>query len=225
MTQHFHRELDKLEKHLLTLTAVVEENFRNAIRAVENRDLDLVQKVEADDQRVDDMEVEIEEECLKTLALYQPVAHDLRFIVSALKMNADLERIGDFATRIVRKGRLLAEYPRVELPSDFRDMADVVCSLFHRSVDAFISMDAKEAYAVIALDQRVDQYHRDIGEELTGRMRANPNNLDPYLSILWMVRAMERVGDHASNIAEDVIYLAEGDIVRHQVHTENPKGT
>lgn len=224
MTQHFHRELDKLEKRLLTLTAVVEENFRNAIRSVEDRDLDLADKVEGDDQRADDMEVEIEEECLKVLALHQPVAHDLRLIVAALKMTSDLERIGDFATRIARHGRLLAEYPRVTMPADFSDMADVVCSLFHRSVDALISLDSEEAYDVIALDQRVDKYNRDIGNEVTEWMKNNPETIPACLNILWMARALERVGDHASNIAEDVIYLAEGDIVRHQLDAKEKGG-
>lgn len=217
MAQHFHHELKKLDKLLLLLTAVVEENFRGAIRSVENRDLDLACKVESDDQRTDDMEVEIEEECLKILALYQPVANDLRRIVSALKMTNDLERIGDFATRIARKGKVLAEHPHVPLPADFRAMADMVRSLFQRSVDALIRMDSDEACEVITLDKQVDQYNQDINDEVVEWMKQAPETIPAGINILWMIRALERVGDHASNIAEDVVYLVEGDIVRHQI--------
>lgn len=217
MAKHFHQELKRLEKSLLLLSSVVEENFRGAIRSVENRDLDLASKIERDDQRTDDMEVEIEEECLKILALHQPVANDLRRIVSALKMTNDLERIGDFATRIARKGKVLAEYPQVPLPDDFRAMAEMVRSLFHRSVNALISMDSEEAREVITMDKRVDQYNQNIGDKVVEWMKQTPENIPAGISILWMIRALERVGDHASNIAEDVVYLIEGDIVRHNI--------
>lgn len=223
MAQHFHHELKRLENRLLLLTAVVEESFRNAIRSVENRDLDLAASVADNDQRTNSMEVEIEDDCRNLLALHKPVAHDLRFIVTALKMTNDLERIGDFAARIAEKGKLLAEYPSVALPADFPAMADLARSLFQRSVDTLINMDAREACNIIALDKRVDQYMQDINNEVVEWIKQTPETIAACINILWMVLALERVGDHASNIAEDVVYLIEGDIVRHQINAIDPE--
>lgn len=217
MARHFHRELERLQKALLSLTALVEENLRKAVRAAETRDVELADRVRKADVPVDTREVEIEEECLKTLALYQPVATDLRFIVSALKVNNELERIGDFATRISKATLVLAEYPAFDIPPDLCDMGEVACRQFSNSVDALVKLDSAAAYQVCALDRRIDRYNRDIVDSMMTAMRTDPTCVAPALQVIFVARSLERVGDHATNIAEDIIYMVDGDIVRHRI--------
>ncbi len=225
MSRHLQHELDRLEKQLLTLSAHAEESIHNSIRAFEERDIELADKVIEYDQRIDAMEVDLEEDCLKILALYQPVAIDLRFIIAALKINNDLERVGDCATTIAKRTKTLAKYPPVTINFDFHHMADKALSLLRKSLDSFVNLDTQLAHEVRLLDKEVDNMNNDL-ERLAGEaIRTTPDKEMPLLQLMWVSRTLERVGDHATNIAEDIIYMLEGEIVRHTAKTVPAAGT
>lgn len=218
MARHLQRELSRLEKLLLALTAVVEENLLQAVKAVETRDVELAGRVRAADNLIDQMEVDLEEECLKLLALYQPVAADLRFIVATLKINTDLERVGDLAHTIAKHAVKLAESPDLEIPVQLREMAELACELFRKSVDSMVQADVAMARNVCETDDVVDQFNKSIVKTAADKMARAPAKIKPYILLIGVARALERIGDHATNIAEDVIYMLEGDIVRHKLN-------
>jgi phosphate transport system protein len=215
MTSHLHREMDKLKRMLLLLTADVSESLHKAVKAVTDSDSALADSVCAYDEKIDDMEVEIEEECLKILALHQPVAIDLRFIVTVLKMNRDLERIGDFAVSMASKASRLAPYERrgefLNLPA----MAQQAQTMLKEAVDALVELDADKARGVLAMDNSVDELKHDASAAIRARMKEHPEESEYLLDLLSLARHMERVADHITNIAEDLIYMIEGKIVRH----------
>lgn len=215
MPEHLRREIDRLKKAILTLCALVEEDVRKAGRSVAERDAGLANSIIEKDAVIDHMEIEVEEECLKILALYQPVAVDLRFIVSVLKINNDLERIGDLAVNIAEQAAYLATQERVEVPFDFPGMAQKVQSMLKRSVDALVNMDSDLARRVCAADDEVDAIHRDMYTHVQNAILRNPEAIDRLIRHLSVSRNFERIADHATNIAEDVVYLVEGEIVRH----------
>ncbi|MBN1257641.1 MAG: phosphate signaling complex protein PhoU [Planctomycetes bacterium] len=208
-------ELEKLKKRLLALSAVVEENLQLAIRAVENRDAALAEEVCERDSKVDGMEVEVEEECLKILALHQPVAVDLRFIVAVLKMNNDLERIGDQAVNIAHKVQHLCNSEEVSINFNFQAMFKRVQKMLHNALDSLINLDSELARTVCAMDDEVDQMKHEMPEEIFALIKDNSENVKSLFALNGVVRNLERIGDLASNIAEDVIYMVEGNIIRH----------
>jgi len=216
MSVHFQREIDGLRRHLLSLCAVVDEQVQLAVRALMNRDEELAREVRQRDADVDQREVEVEEECLKILALYQPVAVDLRFIVSALKINNDLERIGDLAVNIARKARVLAAGPPVAIPFDLAEMSEKTQAMLRDSLDAMVNLDTKLANEVCRRDNEIDRMKRDARHQAEELIAADPDQTSILLRLLAVSRNLERIADLATNIAEDVIYLVDGKIIRHQ---------
>jgi phosphate transport system protein len=216
MSVHLQLEIRRLQQLILGLSGRVEEMVSDAVRALEGKDKILARQVVARDDEVDGAEVEIEEECLKALALYQPVAADLRFIVTVLKINNDLERVADLAANVAERAESLAALPPPELSFDFHDMALRVRKMLNRSLDALIRRDAEMARIVMAADDRVDAMHAGIYRLVASAVAAHPEHTIGYLQLLSISRNLERIADHATNIAEDVIYMLEGEIVRHQ---------
>lgn len=211
------QELERLEKHLLTLTAVVEEHVQQAVRALATRDVDMAQRVIVGDQQVNRMEVDLEEECLKVLALHQPVAHDLRLIVAVLKINNDLERIADNAVGISQRAIAVAAFPRQDKPVLTLDqMTERALDMLGKALDALVNADLVLARRIIALDAEVDALHAQNYELFKEQIRQDPAVVDFLLHFLVVSRNLERIADLATNIAEDVIYLNEGTIIRHK---------
>ncbi|MEA1951892.1 MAG: phosphate signaling complex protein PhoU [Planctomycetota bacterium] len=215
MSIHFQREIDALKKHLLSLCAVVDQQVHLSVRALIDRDEELASEVRKRDLDIDNREVEIEEECLKILALYQPVAVDLRFIVAVLKINNDLERIGDLAVNIANKARTLAASPPVAIPFDLTGMSEKTQAMLRDSIDALVNLDTKLADEVCGRDDEVDRMKHDIRRQGEEMIAAEPAQTKMLMRLLAASRNLERIADLATNIAEDVIYLVDGKIVRH----------
>jgi phosphate transport system protein len=215
MSVHLQREIGILNKRLLSLCALVEDQVDRAIQAVVGRDADMAAAVEARDAEADRREVELEEECLKILALHQPVAIDLRFVVVAMKINNDLERIGDLAVNIARKAAALAEQGPTEIPFDISGMWQKTQGMLRDSVDALVNLDAGLADKVCARDGEVDQMKRDNRKRAESILREDAGRVPGIMSLLAVSRNLERIADHATNIAEDVIYMVQGRIIRH----------
>jgi phosphate transport system protein len=220
--RHLHRETDRLKRKILALGALVEESLRLAFQAIEQRDAAKARKVIATDVLIDQNEVEIEEECLKILALYQPVAGDLRFVAAVIKINSDLERIGDLAENIAKRALdLLDEYP-VQAPATLSVMADRTGTILERALDALVQQDAMTARDVMVADREIDGLYRQLLEELKASLRADLEHLDAIVLLFSVARYLERLADHATNIAEDVLYMVEGEIQRHNHATVAP---
>ena len=215
MSVHLQREIDRLKKRLLSICALVEEQVEAAVRSLTTRDAALAREVERRDAEIDQREVEVEEDCLKVLALYQPVAIDLRLIVAALKINNDLERIGDMAVNIAHKGITVAGLPLTEIPFDLDGMWEKTQIMLHDSIDALVNMDPHLANVVCGRDDEVDIFKREIRLKALELIAQNPSRVEFYLNLMAVARNLERIADLATNIAEDVIYMAEGQIVRH----------
>ena len=215
MSVFLQREIDGLKKKISSLGAHVEESVGRAVRAVHERDGELAQAVIDSDPEIDLMEVMIEEECLKILALHQPVAHDLRFIIAVLKVNSDLERIGDLAVGVAKQGRYLAGNDPGEVPYDLMGMAVKVRRMLRDSLDALMEKNATIAQGVLAADDEVDAMDRLMYPEVRAAIRETPEKMEGFIRLLRVSQNLERIADHATNIAEDVIYLAEGEIIRH----------
>jgi len=215
MSYHLQRAVEKLKKDLLSLCALVEEQVQMAVRALLDRDEETATLLERRDAEIDQREVEVEEECLKILALHQPVAGDLRLIVSALKINNDLERIGDLAVNIARKAVAYAEQTPIEMPFDLAGMGEKTQSMLRDSLDALVNFDSKLAFSVCARDDEVDQMKRSVRLRAEEMMHENPGRIPVLLTLMAVARNLERIADHATNIAEDVIYMIEGKIIRH----------
>ena len=215
MAQRLQGEHNELKKKLLKLSAIVEEVVILAVKSIAERDSGLAARIIDEDIEIDHMEVNLEEDCLKLLALYQPVAIDLRFIVAALKINNDLERIGDLAVNIAERSVFLATQEKVDFPFDFPAMAETVKKMVRKSLDAFVKMDEDLAHEVMVIEEGMDILHREMYGKIEAVIRANPAQIQTYISLLNVSRNLERIADHATNIAEDVIYLIEGKIVRH----------
>lgn len=216
MTKHFQRELGKIKKMILSLGAIVEERVRLASQAMEDWDVELASHIISKDYEVDKMEVEIEEECLKILALYQPVAVDLRFIVAVIKINNDLERIGDQAVNIAQRIETIAGYDHFEETYfDYYDMAARAEKMLKMSLDALVNLDIDLAFNVLKLDNEVDAIQKEAYDRIKIAIKAEPQKVGLLVNLLLISRHIERLADHATNIAEEVIYLIEGEIVRH----------
>ncbi|NMC19521.1 MAG: phosphate signaling complex protein PhoU [Thermogutta sp.] len=216
MSIHMHREIDHLKTSLLELCGTVEEQLSDAVRAVLDRDPNLADQVERQDQAIDRKEIEIEEAALKLLALYQPVALDLRFVIAFIKINNDLERIGDLAVNIARKARTLSQCEPIRLPIDVDAMWRNVKAMIRDSVDSLVQTNAELAADVCRRDEIVDRQKRDFRIAIEKLIAARPEAVQPLLQYLAVSRNLERAADHATNIAEDVIYLVQGQIPRHQ---------
>jgi phosphate transport system protein len=216
MSVHLQRAIENLKKQLLSLCALVEDQVQMGVRALLERDETLAAKVQRGDREIDDREVYLEEECLKVLALYQPVAIDLRLVVAALKINNDLERIGDLAVNIARKAIAFAHEPFMEIPIDIGGMWERTQAMLRDSLDALVQVDARLAYQVCSRDNEIDGMKHEFRVEIEDRICREPELAHALLRLLAVTRNLERIADCATNIAEDVIYLIEGKIVRHE---------
>jgi phosphate transport system protein len=216
MSKHLQRDLENLQADLLALAASVEEAIHEAITALQNRDAELAQRVIDGDAKIDQEENHIEEECLKILALHQPVAVDLRRIAAALKINTDLERMADVAEDIAERALHLAHLPPIPIPEKLQHMTNVTAMMVRQSLDSFVNLDTRQARFVCQMDDEVDRLNKEIIDELLAAMRESPEMVEPGLSFFSATRHLERIADHATNIAEDVVYLVEGEIIRHR---------
>ena len=216
MSKHLLRDLDHLQRSLLSLASSVEEAIHKAIQSLHERQVVPAEEVIEGDSSIDEEENHIEEECLKLLALHQPVAIDLRRIASVLKINAELERMADLAEDIAERSLHLLKLPPIAMPPKLQRMADVTTSMVRQCIDAFVHLDTRLARSVCRLDDEVDRHNRDIIDDLIELMKTNPNMVEPGISLFSATRHLERIADHATNIAEDVVYLVEGEIIRHR---------
>jgi phosphate transport system protein len=218
MSKHLHRELDKIKKKILSLGALAEERVRLAVEAVASLDMQMAQKIITADWEIDDMEVDIEEECLKILALHQPVAVDLRFLVAAIKINNDLERIGDEAVNISERVITLAKRPPLEFVFDYAPMAEKTQAMLKMSLDALVHLDVDLAFRVMTLDDEVDDMQVLAYDRIKEAIKRMPDRVSYLINLLLISRHLERLADHTTNIAEEVVYLIEGEIVRHKTY-------
>jgi len=216
MTQHFQREVEKLKRKLLSVCTLVEENVLNSVKSVIERDAEMAQKVIDTDLEIDQLEVEVEEDCMKILALYQPVAVDLRFVVAVLKINNDLERIGDEAVNVAERAVFLASVEGEGIHFDLAGMAEKAKVMLRNSLDALVNQDTLKAQAVCAADDEVDEDNRRMYEIVQEGIADGIWNVKAFLHLLSISRHVERIADLSTNIAEDVIYMVEGEIVRHR---------
>jgi phosphate transport system protein len=215
--RHFIRDLEGLWSGMLKLAGVVEDALTQSVHALCDGHADLASEVQGEERAVDRWEVQIERECLKVLALHQPVASDLRRVAAVLKINGDLERISDLARNIAKRVRKLADDdPRAfPIPPELETMALEALEQVHGSLDALTKSDADLARAVIAGDGRIDRHYRAVLKELKDEIRRDPDRLNTWLRLISTARNLERIADHATNIAEAVVYVREGDIIRH----------
>lgn len=219
MKRHLDRETEKLKKRILTLSALVEDRVREAVQAVMTHDAELAAQVIERDREVDLMEVDIEEDCLKLLALYQPVASDLRFVVAVLKINNDLERVADEAVNIAERADFLARHAPVDLPLNFEVMSEKSQAMLRKSLEALTTMNAGLAHQVGRDDDEVDDLNRRMYEIVQQAMCLQPEQTECLIHMLSISRHLERIADYATNIAEDVVYMIESEIIRHRTET------
>jgi len=217
MPVRLQKELQKLKKRILSLGTMVEERVRMAIKAVETRDKKLAKRIIEMDREIDENEVEVEEECLKILALHQPVAVDLRFIAAVIKINNDLERIGDQAVNIAERVVSIARRPPVTVPFDYKLMAEKTEAMLRESLDSLVNLDADLAYKVCLKDDEVDDINREIYDKVKEAIRSHPDRVGYMINLLLVSRHLERIADLTTNIAEEVIYMVEGEISRHRM--------
>jgi len=226
MTQFLIRQLDKLKTLILKLGGYVEQSLQQAIQAVETRDVALARTVIAQDEQIDLLEVDVEEECLHTLALYQPVASDMRFVLAVIKINTDLERIGDLAAHLAEQAIFLAEEPEANMALfDFLGSSRRVWSMVKMSLDALVTRDVALAQQVRAADAEVDAAHRKVYRRVEEEITKSPHRVRQLIDLMNISRQLERIADHAVNIAEDVIFMVTGEIHRHDDEDTSPSPT
>ena len=215
MSLHFHREVDRLIEDLITFGGSIEDQLNDSISALMEGSIKGARRVIKNDADMDQLEVEMEEECLKLLALHQPLANDLRQIVSVLKINHDLERIGDHATNIAQRALDLDPLPRVDLPQDILAMSKQARLMLRVSLLAFVESDQMLTHGVFEMEDQIDELNKVIFKQQIKAIKETPAEAEQRILMLSVCKQLERVGDLASNIAEDVVYLMSGDIIRH----------
>ncbi len=215
-SRHLQRSLDMMQGDLLSLFGIVEQMIHKSVRALYERDRALADEVINSDPIVDQREVVVEDECLNLLALHQPVAGDLRWVTTVIKVNNDLERIADLACNIARRVQSLTEYPTFPIPDDFKSMVTQATGMVNTALNAFVEVDVAQAKKVIQSDDQIDDLNRLLIDQLRSTMKSDAQSIDPALHCFSVVRILERIADLAVNIAEDVIFLADGKIVRHR---------
>jgi phosphate transport system protein len=215
MSKHLERDLNRLKQEILVMGGMVEAATDLAISATIDRRKDLAEQVTAGDDKIDAKELEIEDECLKMLALHQPVASDLRFIITVLKVNNDLERMGDLAKNIAERALALAAQPPIAGAREFRAMAERVRHMAHECIDALVERDVELAKKVCLDDREVDEENKKHFAALQQVMAKDPSTIERAVHLISVSRHLERIADHATNIAEDVVFLVEGEVIRH----------
>jgi len=221
MSQVFMTEVEKLKRRVLSLSAMVEERVMQTVRALQERDEEKARLVIESDGEIDAAEVEVEEEGLKILALHQPVAIDLRFITAVLKINNDLERIGDIASNVAKRTRKLCREPKVKVPAELIELGRHVRDMLHDALDALVNLDVDKAVEVCERDDCADDLARTVRTLGQGEAVVSVEFLPLYVDVILAARNFERIGDLATNIAEDIIYMVRGEIVRHGGLAEN----
>jgi phosphate transport system protein len=214
--RHFQEDLDGLKQRLLAMGGLAEERVREAVRGLSNRDPAALNAVLAGDEPINDLHIEIDDRCFKLLALHQPMAADLRVIVAAVKINTDLERVGDLAVNIAEAGKRYLQHPPVKPLIDIPRMGDIAQMMLREALDAFVRRDIALAETVLAQDDTVDALKSQIFRELLTYMLQDPATIEPALDLILISRHLERIGDHATNVAEDVIFILSARDVRHQ---------
>ena len=218
MSLHFHREVDRLIDDLITFGSSIEDQLEQAVNAVQNRDIQSAKRVMRDDGDMDQIEVEMEEECLKLLALHQPLGSDLRQLISVLKINCDLERVGDHASNIAERAVDLDKLPPVEMPAEILEMSKQARLMLRMSMLAFLETDQTLTHGVFEMEDEIDALNKTIFSQQVKIIEKNPAEAEQRILMLSISKQLERVGDLASNIAEDVVYLMSGEIIRHAGH-------
>lgn len=216
MSKHLQKDVDQLHNRLMSLFGIVEQMADKSVRALCQNKLELAREVIETDDQVNHTEVEIEEDCLKILALHQPVAADLRRITTVMKINSDLERIADLACNIAERAQCMHEHALFPIPEELTPMVRQATLMVRMALDSFVDSDVSLALKVIQLDSAVDEYNLAVINELTQLMKQDQLLVEPALHCFSASRHVERIADHAENIAEDVIYLVDGDIIRHR---------
>lgn len=219
---HLHRELEKVRQDFLGLGAMVEDRVKKACSVIKSRDQELIKYIISSDHEIDEKEIELEEECLKILALHQPVARDLRFIITVIKVNNEVERIADYAVKIAKRVRTIIKDEDIVCSSiDYQDMADKVINMLKMSLDALVHYDSALAHRVFILDDEVDNLQKEAYKKIKKSLdqpSGSSENSDCLLNMFLLARHLERIGDRSINIAEEVIYLVEGEIIRGEEH-------
>ncbi len=213
--RHFDQELEELKGKLLRMVGLVEQSIGEAVRALVERDDSLAEEVMREDARIDEMEVAIEEACLRLLALRQPIAVDLRFITSAMKINNDLERMADQAVNIAERALELNKEPLLKPLIDIPRMSELAQSMVKESLDAFIHEDAALARSVRDRDDKMDHLRDQVFRELLTYMMQDPKTINRAVHLILVARHLERIADLATNVAEDVVYFVQGKVIRH----------
>jgi phosphate transport system protein len=216
MSKVLERELHGLREQLMQQFTVVEQMIQRAVRALVERRVDFADRVIENDVIVDANDIKIEEECLKLLALHQPVARDMRWLITVIKVNGELERMADTACNIAERAKALAKFPLFDVPEELSEMVESTIRMVRRSLDAFVTSDPQMAAQVIEMDDVVDALNRVIIDQLQELMKTDPELVEPAMYCFSASRHLERIADLAENLAEEVIYLVEGEIVRHQ---------
>jgi phosphate transport system protein len=216
MTKHLERELDRLRRDLVEQFGVVEQMIRDSVRSLVERRPDFADRVIDSDAGVDATDIRIEEDCLKLIALHQPVAIDMRWLVTVVKVNGELERMADLACNIAERAKALELYPLFPVPEEVNEMVTIATRMVREALDAFVEHDAGKATEVIHKDDMVDALNRVVIEQLHETMKGDVEQIEPAVHCFSAARHVERIADLAENISEDVIYLVEGDIVRHK---------
>jgi len=214
MERHFDSELNTLKERLLTMASHAETAVNQALQALGNRDLDLALRVKADDDVIDRFEVEIDELAIQLLAK-APLASDLRFVTVAMKISQNLERVGDEAAKIAKRARDLSKEPPLKVTVDLPKMAGLALEMLKAALDSFVNRDPVAARAIIPRDKEVDALNREIGRQLMKHMAENPESIARCVNLMTAARSLERVADHAKNVAEEVVYLCEARDIRH----------
>lgn len=210
----FHNELQRLNKKLLEISAMTEERVRLAAEVISTQDPEVVQSIILSDYEIDEMEIEIEEDCLKILALHQPVAGDLRFIIAVIKINNEIERIADTAVNIAMRVEIISKCAPLNLDFDFKAMSEKVTTMLRISLDALVNRDADEARKVFMIDDEVDEMRNTAYKKITAMIPTQPDQAGCLVNTYLLARHLERIADRATNIAEEVVYLVEGTIIR-----------
>ena len=220
MERRFEHQLEELKHQLLHMSGLAERIIRKALEALVRRDEALAEEVFADDHEIDRLEIDIEERCVALLALQQPLASDLRFITSALKISNDLERVGDHAVNIAGCAKSLAARPPVPPLSDLPRLAESAIGMLREALDAFVRRDAEAARRLVRRDDEVDTLNRRLFGELLSRMVGSPEQIEASMTLVLVGRNLERIGDLATNVAEEVVFIAEARVIKH--HAEDP---
>jgi phosphate transport system protein len=223
MAKHLEIEIKHLKRRILAIGDIVLEAIQKSLTALQDRNPGIAREVIEIDRRIDRAEVEVEEECLKLLALYQPVAEDLRLIAAVLKINNDLERMGDEAVNISEHALVLAYDDPIPLPPRLNDLAQAAMRMVRECLEAFVTADSEAARRICVEDDVADDYNREVIDAVWDLMEASPDNIERGTHVFSASRHLERIADHATNIAEDVVYMVEGKIIRHRAESFPPQ--